>query len=62
ASPKLPQPLLQQLEIGGHLVAPVGPSQQQRMQICTRLAKNEFQVKTLQQFQFVPLRGRHGYE
>lgn len=62
ASPAVPEPLKQQLDLGGRLVIPVGTLQQQRMQVLTRLDRREFQVETLQPFQFVPLRGRYGFE
>ncbi len=62
ASPSVPEPLKQQLEIGGRMIIPVGPREGQHMQVITRVDRREFQVERLSSFHFVPLRGRHGYE
>ncbi len=62
ASPSVPEALKQQLEIGGRLVLPVGSRSKQRMGVITRLDRREYQTEYLSRFQFVPLRGRYGFE
>lgn len=61
ASPSVPQPLQQQLDEKGILVAPIGEREQQIMTRVTRLVGNEFKVEKLLPFQFVPLKGRYGF-
>ncbi len=61
AAPEIPQPLVNQLAIGGHLVIPVGSEKEQRL---LRVTKTEEGIKT-EDFggcQFVKLIGRHGWE
>jgi protein-L-isoaspartate(D-aspartate) O-methyltransferase len=52
---QVPQPLLEQLAIGGRLVAPVGDRTQQLVLI-TRAGKAEWTSETLEDCHFVPLR------
>ncbi|MGZ8288813.1 MAG: protein-L-isoaspartate(D-aspartate) O-methyltransferase [Telluria sp.] len=52
---EVPQALLEQLSIGGRLVAPVG-AQVQRLQLITRTGKAEWTSDTLEACHFVPLR------
>jgi protein-L-isoaspartate(D-aspartate) O-methyltransferase len=52
---QVPQPLLEQLAIGGRLVAPVGDRTQQLVLI-TRTGKSEWTSETLEDCHFVPLR------
>jgi len=57
APPSIPAPLIKQLRRGGHLVAPAGPSGDQRLYRLTRTAsgvKREF----LMGVRFVPMTGR----
>jgi protein-L-isoaspartate(D-aspartate) O-methyltransferase len=61
ASPSIPQPLQRQLETGGRMVLPMGNRELQRMVVVTREGRNEFKVEKLQEFRFVPLRGKHGF-
>ncbi len=60
ASPKVPQPLLDQLDDGGRMVIPVGDLWHQDLQL---LFKHQGQVaaRFLDPCQFVPLIGRHGW-
>ena len=61
ASPEIPQPLVNQLAVGGRLVLPVGSEQEQRL---VRVTKTETGART-EDFggcQFVKLIGRHGWE
>jgi len=61
ATPDFPDALLQQLKVGGVIVAPVG---RKRIQQMVRLTKNEdgtFEQERFDQFQFVPmLPGKRG--
>jgi protein-L-isoaspartate(D-aspartate) O-methyltransferase len=52
---EVPQALLEQLAIGGRLVAPVG-AQDQRLQRITRTGNSEWSSATLEACHFVPLR------
>lgn len=52
---EVPQALLEQLTIGGRLVAPVG-DRLQHLQLITRVAKMEWTSETLEDCHFVPLR------
>lgn len=61
-SPKIPEPLLKQLKIGGRLVIPIG--QDQKTQKLIRVARTESGYKT-EDFgacAFVPLIGEHGWQ
>lgn len=59
-APRVPQPLLNQLSVGGRLVLPVGPRGDQRLQIWRRYADN-FSARDLIPVSFVPLRGVEGW-
>lgn len=52
---EVPQALLEQLSLGGRLVAPVG-AQVQHLQLITRTGKAEWMSETLEGCHFVPLR------
>ncbi|MES2016423.1 MAG: protein-L-isoaspartate(D-aspartate) O-methyltransferase [Pseudomonadota bacterium] len=52
---EVPQALLEQLTIGGRLVAPVG-ARVQHLQLITRTGKSEWMHETLEGCHFVPLR------
>ncbi|MFK7972230.1 MAG: protein-L-isoaspartate(D-aspartate) O-methyltransferase [Bacteroidia bacterium] len=62
AAPSIPRSLQNQLDIGGKMIIPVGGREQQTMTIVTRLSTSDFQVQRLNQFRFVPLIGRYGWE
>ena len=55
AGMEVPQALLDQLSIGGRLVAPVG-SRHQVLQLIERISKYEWTSATLEDCHFVPLR------
>ena len=52
---EVPQALLEQLTLGGRLVAPVG-AKLQHLQLITRVGKMEWTSQTLEDCHFVPLR------
>lgn len=54
-APHIPPKLLEQLDIGGILVIPVGKSDVQTMKIIMRVSETEYKEKKAGSFQFVPL-------
>jgi protein-L-isoaspartate(D-aspartate) O-methyltransferase len=60
AAPAVPEPLLQQLAEGGRLIAPVGPADQQELQLITR-REGQLLFKQGGPCRFVPLMGRYGW-
>mgnify|MGYP000698832417 FL=1 len=54
-APVLPEDLLQQLRVGGVLVAPIGPSEKQIMCKVTRKSEDEFEKEKHGTFVFVPM-------
>jgi len=60
-APKIPEPLKQQLAIGGRLVIPVGNRDSQRMTLITKKSENEYQIVDRYDFKFVPLLGKEGW-
>lgn len=64
AVPSIPKPVLNQLKIGGRIVAPVGSIAVQTMVAIDRTKKNKFKeadIETLS-FAFVGLKGKYGYK
>jgi protein-L-isoaspartate(D-aspartate) O-methyltransferase len=61
ASPDIPQPLVNQLAIGGHLVIPVGSENEQRLIRVTR-TETEAKIEDCGGCQFVKLIGKYGWE
>lgn len=61
-SPKVPQPLMNQLAIGGRIVIPVGDRYSQTMTRITRLGEIEYKEENLGSFRFVGLIGEEGWE
>ena len=61
ASPDVPQPLLDQLAIGGQLLVPVGGRDEQVLTRIRRTAEG-FERTRLDAMRFVPLIGTHGFE
>ncbi|CAN5920573.1 protein-L-isoaspartate(D-aspartate) O-methyltransferase [soil metagenome] len=57
----VPQSLLNQLKIGGILVIPVGGAQSQKMVRIIKHEENEFSKEEFEQFKFVPLLGKSGW-
>ncbi len=61
ASPDVPQPLLDQLAIGGQLLVPVGDKDSQKL-MRIRRTETGFDRTTLDAMRFVPLIGEHGFK
>jgi len=59
--PLVPQPLLDQLAVGGRLVIPVGSADQQQLVRVTRSGDTAFETEDLGPVHFVPLIGEHGW-
>tara|TARA_R110002110_G_scaffold108904_2_gene271786 strand:+ start:16327 stop:18372 length:2046 start_codon:yes stop_codon:yes gene_type:complete len=60
--PHAPEALKQQLQVGGHLVIPVGESGSQGLMRITRIAADEFDQEQLGRVRFVPLIGKAGWD
>lgn len=61
-APKVPEPLLEQLALGGVLVIPEGQMQSQKLVIYRKSARGEVRRKEGEEVAFVPLLGRHGWK
>lgn len=59
AAPRVPEPLIDQLAIGGRLVIPVDVGSWEDLVLVTRLEKGVTR-EVITQVRFVPLTGRHG--
>jgi protein-L-isoaspartate(D-aspartate) O-methyltransferase len=55
ATKNIPQTLLEQLRIGGRLVAPVGDNSTQEMTLVEKIAENEYRYSNHGSFVFVPM-------
>ncbi len=61
-APSIPEQLQDQLDIGGRLVIPIGPSQDRQSLIrVTRVAEDEYETENLGDVRFVPLLGEDGW-
>ncbi len=60
-APRPPQPLLDQLAIGGRLVLPFGPPDHQRLVRIIRRSEVVFDEQDLGEVRFVPLVGQEGW-
>lgn len=60
-SPAMPEPLLNQLKIGGRLVIPIGQEQKSQNLIRVTRTPNDFQTEDFGKCAFVPLIGEHGW-
>ena len=60
ASPKVPQPLIDQLADGGKLVIPLGGMEEQQLVMFTRQG-TELVRESILPVRFVPLLGTHGW-
>ena len=61
-SPVLPEPLLNQLKIGGRLVIPIGEDQKSQRLIRVARTERGFQTEDFGACAFVPLIGEHGWK
>ena len=59
--PEIPHALKEQLDLGGHLVIPVGPPEEQRLLKVTRVNATTFEEQDLGGVRFVPLVGEYGW-
>ena len=64
AVPSIPKPILNQLKIGGRILAPVGPTYEQRMVAIDRTGKDDFKESEIEpiSFIFVKLKGKYGFK
>jgi len=60
-SPDVPQKYLDQLDIGGRLVLPVGDQKQQTLVRITRKGQDNFEKEQMMGCRFVPLIGEQGW-
>jgi len=60
--PSIPHALQEQLELGGRLLIPVGPSGDQRLLKITRVSATHFEEDDLGGVAFVPLIGAHAWQ
>ncbi|MGH7296436.1 MAG: protein-L-isoaspartate(D-aspartate) O-methyltransferase [Polyangiaceae bacterium] len=60
--PSVPRALLEQLAVGGHLVMPVGPQDEQKLVRVTRVSPDEYREEVLEDVRFVPLIGEQGWQ
>lgn len=61
-APVVPKDLINQLNIGGRLVIPVGDSKKQMMLKITRVSETEYHQEEFENFKFVPLIGEKGWD
>ena len=61
-SPAMPEPLLDQLKIGGRLVIPIGQEQKSQNLIRVTRTLSGFQTEDFGKCAFVPLIGEHGWQ
>lgn len=59
-APRPPLPLLEQLAVGGRMVLPVGPPEEESLLVIRRTAAG-YEQRELLRCRFVPLRGREGW-
>lgn len=63
AAPRVPEPLKQQLDIGGKLLIPTGADRfYQELILVERVSENDYRSKNLGGVAFVPLIGKHGWK
>ncbi|MEO6068495.1 MAG: protein-L-isoaspartate(D-aspartate) O-methyltransferase [Gemmatimonadales bacterium] len=61
ASPTIPQPLVEQLKLGGRLILPLGDRATQTITQVTKRPDGTTDVQQLTDVRFVPLIGKHGF-
>lgn len=60
--PEVPEPLLEQLEIGGRLVIPIGETQKSQRLVRVTRTERSFETEDAGPCAFVPLIGEHGWK
>jgi protein-L-isoaspartate(D-aspartate) O-methyltransferase len=60
--PEIPKPLIEQLEIGGKMVIPIGADQKSQMLVRATRTEMGFKTENCGPCAFVPLIGEHGWE
>ena len=60
--PSVPEPLLQQLKVGGKLVIPIGDDQKTQILVRITRTENGFERQDFGPCAFVPLIGEHGWK
>ncbi len=60
--PEIPQPLVDQLEVGGRMVIPIGENQKSQMLVRVTRTEKGFQTENFGPCAFVPLIGNHGWD
>ena len=60
--PEIPQPLLDQLEVGGRLVIPIGTGQKNQDLVRVTRTEDGFREESCGPCAFVPLIGEHGWQ
>ena len=61
-SPEIPEPLVKQLKIGGHLVIPIGENQKTQHLIRITRTESAYKTEDFGACAFVPLIGEHGWK
>lgn len=61
AAPRAPEPLKEQLAVGGRLVVPVGGHEGQILELWQRSESGDFNRRRVAPVAFVPLLGEHGW-
>lgn len=61
-APVVPEDLIEQLNVNGRLVVPIGDEQQQEMIRIIKIRKGEIEKEHFNQFKFVPLIGKKGWQ
>jgi len=64
AVPSIPKPILNQLKIGGRILAPVGPIEEQKMVAIDKIGKDRYKETDIEPFSFVfvRLKGKYGFK
>jgi protein-L-isoaspartate(D-aspartate) O-methyltransferase len=60
--PRIPEPLIAQLKVGGHLVIPIGQTRESQKLVRVTKSDSGEKIEEHGSCQFVPLIGQHGWE
>jgi protein-L-isoaspartate(D-aspartate) O-methyltransferase len=61
AAGRIPDKLIQQLKLGGRMIVPVGPVENQELILITKDDNGEIKIKSLGNVRFVEFRGEYGW-